>query len=70
MIMDVIIFQPSPWYTAHLNICCTRVCKLDYQKLRAYQANCTHHTEEGISGSQWENVRSLTRISVILIAIA
>lgn len=70
MIMDVIIFQPSPWYTAHLNICCTRVWKLDYQKLRAYQANCTHHTEEGISGSQWENVHSLTRISVILIAIA
>lgn len=70
MIMDVIIFQPSAWHTADLNICCIRVWKLDYQKLKAYQANCTHHTEEGISGSQWENVCSLTRISIILIAIA
>lgn len=30
MIMDVIIFQLSAWHTADLNICCTRVWKLDY----------------------------------------
>ena len=69
MIMDV-IFQPSVWHSANVYMCWTRVWKLDYQKLKAYQPNCTHHTEEGISGLQWENVCSLKRISVILIAIA
>lgn len=55
MIMDV-IFQPSAWHTVDPNICSTRVWKLEQQKFKAYQPNCTHNTEKGISSLQWENV--------------